>query len=79
VRHTQELDGDLYRVTADATVAAGRRWLADELLPSLLKERADDDLIVHGPVILPVDESASTRFARAHRMREVGRKRAGRR
>ena len=79
VRHTQELDGDLYRVTADATVAAGRRWLGDELLPSLLKERADDDLIVHGPVILPVDESASTRFARAHRMREVGRRRAGRR
>lgn len=79
VRHTQELDGDLYRVTADATVAAGRRWLGDELLPTLLKERADDDLIVHGPVILPVDESASTRFARAHRMREVGRRRAGRR
>jgi hypothetical protein len=79
VRHTQELDGDLYRVTADATVAAGRRWLAEELLPSLLKERADDDLIVHGPVILPVDESASTRFARAQRIREVGLRRATRR
>jgi hypothetical protein len=79
VRHTQELDGDLYRVTADATVAAGRRWLAEELLPSLLKERADDDLIVHGPVILPVDESASTRFARAQRMHEAGRTRAARR
>lgn len=80
VRHTQELDGDLYRVTADAAVAAGRRWLADDLLPSLLKERADDDLIVHGPVILPVDESASTRFARAQRLREAGsRRRANRR
>jgi hypothetical protein len=79
VRHTQELDGDLYRITADATVAAGRRWLGDELLPSLLKERADEDLIVHGPVILPVDESASTRFARAQRIREAGRKRAARR
>jgi hypothetical protein len=76
VRHTQELDDDLYRVTADATVAAGRRWLGDELLPILLKERADDDLIVHGPVILPVDESASTRFARAQRLREVGLRRA---
>lgn len=70
VRHTQELDGDLFRVTADATVAVGRRWLGDELLPSLLKERADDDLIVHGPVILPMDESASTRFARAQRLRD---------
>jgi hypothetical protein len=79
VRHTQELDGDLYRVTADATVAAGRRWLAEELLPSLLKERAGDELIVHGPVVLPVDESASTRFARAERLREVVRRRAARR
>jgi hypothetical protein len=79
VRHTQELDSDLYRVTADATIAAGRRWLGEELLPSLLKERADEDLIVHGPVILPVDESASSRFARAERMREVGRRRAARR
>jgi hypothetical protein len=70
VRHTQELDGDLFRVTADATVAVGRRWLGDELLPSLLKERAEDDLIVHGPVILPMDESASTRFARAQRLRD---------
>jgi hypothetical protein len=79
VRHTQELDGDLYRVTADATVAAGRRWLGEDLLPSLLKERAADDLIVHGPVVLPVDESASTRFARAERLREVDRGRGDRR
>jgi hypothetical protein len=79
VRHTQELDSDLFRVTADATVAVGRRWLGDELLPSLLKERADNDLIVHGPVILPMDESASTRFARAQRLRDVGHRRAARR
>jgi hypothetical protein len=79
LRHTQELDDDLYRVTADATVAAGRRWLGDELLPCLLKERADDELIVHGPVILPVNESASTRFARAQRLRDIDRTRAARR
>jgi hypothetical protein len=62
-----ELDGDLYRVTGEATVAAGRSWMADSLLPSLLRERAEDDLIVHGPVILPADEHAATRFERARR------------
>jgi hypothetical protein len=41
--------------------------MADSLLPSLLRERAEDDLIVHGPVILPADEHAATRFERARR------------
>jgi hypothetical protein len=70
VRSTQQLDDDLHRITAEASVAAGRLWLAEDLLPSLLKERSDDDLIVHGPVVLPVDELAVNRFARAEeRMR----------
>jgi small conductance mechanosensitive channel len=64
-----ELDPDLYRVTGEATVAAGRNWMADSLLPSLLRERADDELIVHGPVILPADEHAASRFERARRFR----------
>jgi small-conductance mechanosensitive channel len=64
-----ELDPDLYRITAQATVAAGRNWMAESLLPSLLRERADDGLIVHGPVILPADEHAATRFERARRFR----------
>ncbi len=55
---TQCLDDDLFRITAEASVSAGRAWLADDLLPSLLKERSDDGLIVHGPVVLPVDEQA---------------------
>jgi moderate conductance mechanosensitive channel len=67
VRATQQLDDDLHRITADAAVAAGRLWLAEDLLPSLLKERSDDGLIVHGPVVLPVDEQAQHRFARAER------------
>jgi len=75
LRRTQPLDGDLYRVTADATVAAGRSWLAQDLLPTLVKERADDDLIVHGPVVLPSDEQAATRFARAERLLEARRRR----
>lgn len=64
-----ELGDELHRITAEATVAIGRSWMADDLLPSLLRERADEDLIVHGPVIVPVDESAATRFARAGRFR----------
>jgi hypothetical protein len=69
------LDDDLYRVTAEATVAPGRGWMADSLLPSLLRERADDDLIVHGPVILPADEHAEARFARAGRFSQARRRR----
>jgi hypothetical protein len=65
VTATQCLDDVLYRVTAETAVAAGRGWLATDLLPSLLKERSDDGLIVHGPVVLPVDEQAQRRFARA--------------
>lgn len=62
---TQCLDDDLYRITVEASVSAGRAWLASDLLPSLMKERSDDGLIVHGPVMLPVDEQAQRRFARA--------------
>ena len=69
VTSVTELDPDLYRVTGRATVAAGRDWMAESLLPSLLRERAGDDLIVHGPVVLPADEHAATRFERARRFR----------
>jgi small conductance mechanosensitive channel len=69
VTSVAELDRDLFRVTAEATVAVGRSWMAEDLLPSLLRERAEDGLIVHGPVILPIDENAVTRFARAGRFR----------
>jgi hypothetical protein len=75
VRKVEPLDGDLYRVTADAAVAGGRNWLAEELLPSLIKERAAEGLIVHGPVILPSDEQATTRFARAERLSRARRRR----
>jgi small conductance mechanosensitive channel len=66
-----ELDDELYRVSAKTAVAVGCAWMADDLLPSLLRERADEDLIVHGPVILPTDASAASRFARAGRFRRL--------
>jgi small-conductance mechanosensitive channel len=64
VAEVEELDDDLVRIRANAAVASGREWLAEELFPSLVKERAPDGVLVHGPVIMRVDEQANRRFAR---------------
>lgn len=66
VRSVEQLDDELYRITATASLAPGRLWLATDLLANLVKERADG-LLVHGPVILPVDAQAVSRFARSER------------
>jgi small-conductance mechanosensitive channel len=60
-----QLDNDLVHLRARATVAPGREWLAYEFLPEVLKERAPAGLIVHGPVIMAVDEIAGRRYAGA--------------
>jgi len=65
IEQIEELSPALVRVTIRATVAPGREWLAENFFPDLLKERAHDGLIVHGPVILTVDERALRSFARA--------------
>ena len=44
--------------------APGRDWLAEDLLPKLARERTDG-LLVHGPVVTPIDEQAARRFERA--------------
>lgn len=69
VRATEKLDEDLYRIRAFASLAPGRLWLATDLFSSLVKERAEDGLVVHGPVILPAADQATTRFARAEQRR----------
>jgi hypothetical protein len=46
-------------------VAPGREWLAENFFADLLKQRAADTLIVHGPVALAVDESADRSYSRA--------------
>src|SRR3954467_5510205 len=66
VEEVNELDERLVRIRLRASVAAGREWLVEGFLSDLLKERADDDLIVHGPVVLTVDEQAARSFARAN-------------
>ena len=65
VAETDRLDDDLYRIKARTTIAPGREWLAREFLPDIMKERAEDGLIVHGPVVIDVDEIAVGRYARS--------------
>jgi small conductance mechanosensitive channel len=65
IEEVNELDQRLVRIRLRASVAAGREWLVEGFLSDLLKERADEDLIVHGPVVLTVDEQAARSFARA--------------
>jgi moderate conductance mechanosensitive channel len=65
VIQVDELAPGLVRLRMRAAVAPGREWLVDGFYTDLLKERADKHLIVHGPVVLGVDEGATRSFARA--------------
>jgi hypothetical protein len=65
VEHVDELSVNLARIRVRTTVAPGREWLAEGFLSDLLKEQASESLIVHGPVVLAVDERATWSFARA--------------
>ncbi len=65
VAETERLDDDLVRIKARTTVAPGREWLAREFLPDLLKERAEEGLLLHGPVVIDVDDIAVGRYARS--------------
>jgi hypothetical protein len=67
VVEASRLEDDLHRIRAAAAVPVGREWLAEDLLPSLVRERAPDDLLVHGPVVMWADEHAERRFARPTR------------
>ena len=64
---TEALDDNLYRITAHCAVAVGREWLAEDLLPTLIQERAGEGLLVHGPIVTYLDENAQRSFARAIR------------
>jgi hypothetical protein len=62
---TERLDEHLFRITGHCAVAVGREWLAEDLLPSLIRQRADPGLLVHGPIITFSDEQAVRSFSRA--------------
>ena len=65
IERVEELSDSLVRIALRATIAPGREWLVDGFFCELLKERAEEGLIVHGPVVLAVDERATRTFARA--------------
>jgi moderate conductance mechanosensitive channel len=65
IENVEELSESLVRIAVRATTAPGREWLVDSFYRDLLRERAELGLIVHGPVTLAVDESATRTFARA--------------
>lgn len=65
IHQIDELAPSLVRLRMRAAVAPGREWLVDGFYTDLLKERAAPGLIVHGPVVLTVDEGATRSFARA--------------
>jgi small conductance mechanosensitive channel len=65
IEAVNEIDERLVRIQMRATVVPGREWLVEGFLSDLMKERADEGLILHGPVVLSVDEQATRSFARA--------------
>jgi len=65
ILETERLDDDLHRITLGCALAVGREWLAEDFLPALLKERAGERLLVHGPIVTFVNEQAVRSFARA--------------
>jgi moderate conductance mechanosensitive channel len=79
ISHVDELSPVLTRIRVNTTVTPGREWLAESFFTDLLRQRASDGLIVHGPVALAVDERATRSFARASATtrRSLGRAAAG--
>jgi moderate conductance mechanosensitive channel len=65
IQQVDDLAPGLVRLRVRAAVTPGREWLVNGFLTDLLKERAEKHLIVHGPVVLTVDEGAARSFARA--------------
>jgi hypothetical protein len=65
ISHVEEFSPVLTRIRLHTTVAPGREWLVEGFFSDLLRQRASNGLIVHGPVTLAVDERATRSFARA--------------
>ena len=65
VSNVEELSPVLTRIRVQTTVTPGREWLAESFFSDLLKQKAANGLIVHGPVALAIDERATRSFARA--------------
>lgn len=72
IESVERLDEDLVLLRGRALVAPGREWLAQGFLASVLRERAAEGLIVHGPVVIEIDDLASRRYARTTSAAERG-------
>jgi moderate conductance mechanosensitive channel len=66
IDRVDELGETLVRISARAAVAPGREWLVDGFFADLIRDRAEPDLIAHGPVTLSVDESAARSYSRSN-------------
>jgi moderate conductance mechanosensitive channel len=64
LKRIDTLGDDVVRLTAGAFVPPGREWLANDLVASLMRERANGDLL-HGPVVTEFDSQASARYGRS--------------
>jgi moderate conductance mechanosensitive channel len=65
IEQIDSLSETLHRIRVRATVVPGREWLVDGYFADLMRERAAEGLIAHGPVALSVDESAARSYSRA--------------
>jgi hypothetical protein len=65
IEQSDELGEALHRLTLRTTVARGSEWLAESHFADVLKERAPEGLVAHGPVSFAADEGAMRTFARA--------------
>ena len=61
----ERLDEKMVLLRARAAVAPGREWLAEGFLANVLRESATAGLIVHGPIVMEIDELARLRYARS--------------
>ncbi len=65
VLDVDRLDDGLYRIRAHTATAVGREWLVTQFLTGVIKERAPDGVLVHGPVVTETDAAAARRYARS--------------
>ena len=65
IESVEQLGENMVLLRARAAVAPGREWLAEGFLTDVLRESAPEGMIVHGPVVMAVDELARLRYARA--------------
>ena len=65
IEAVERLDDELVLLRGRAAVAPGREWLANGFLVNVMRERASEGMIVHGPVVIETDDLANRRYARA--------------